>query len=412
MATLLALQPCFDRQERVTAYAVGYRTRLPLDLTDATDAGSAALGAVIDALHEVGLGRVTGGLPALLRVRRESLGDAHLRRLDPTATMIVVDGAPAAYESDLVEALRSLRAAGYTIGAEQPADQMVSPAVSALASHIVLDARGLGPLPLAATLARAVATDRPLIVRNASPMTPIAGWGLAGAQSVQWVAAASVPRVAAPRTPSVNDATALRMLGTVRDPRVNDAVLEDGFKTDLGLSYELLKLVNSASVAGREVWSIGHAIRLLGRETIHQRLATIVMRSLGDRGARAELAHRSLVRGRFCELLADDAGMARARGPLFAVGFLSVLPDLLGISPDKLEEHVPLAPDVRDAIVHRADVFGTILSLVEAYETERWDGVLVRCAAEGIAPEHLAKRYLESVAWSREQLGPKRAIAA
>jgi EAL and modified HD-GYP domain-containing signal transduction protein len=303
-------------------------------------------------------------------------------------------------------------ASGYRIAVEQPLVGDIASELAAVAHMIVVDARGLGPVHCAQVLVTARQWGRDVLVRNASPGTPIAGWVLGGASSVQWISHPALAKADVPRPPSVNDATALRLLGSLRDPKVHDGVLEDAFRTDLALSYELLKLVNNAAVAGREVWSIGHAIRLLGRDIIHQRLATIVLRSLGDRGTRAELAHRSLVRGRFCELLADDAGLARARGPLFAVGFLSILPDLLGIPVAKLGDYVPLAPDVRDAIVSRADFFGMILSLVEAYESERWDGVLVRCEAEGIPPEHLADRYLSSVMWAREQLGPQRAQAA
>ncbi len=405
MTTLIALQPCFDRQERVIAYAAGVRTR------HGTAASASSLGAVVDALLALGQDRVTGGAPVLLRVEREVLGDPQLRRLPPSGTVLQVDGRLEGHEA-ILPAVRELAAAGYVLAIEHPVLDPGAPALLSLAKLLVIDAQGTGPLTIAHPLSLAAATRKPVLVRNGSPLTPMAGWAMAHVDAVQWVPAAAVPRAETPRTPSVNDANALRLLGTVRDPRVNDAVLEDGFRLDLGLSYELLKLVNSAAVAGREVWSIGHAIRLLGRDAIHQRLATIVLRSLGDKGVRAELAHRALVRGRFCELLADDAGMARARGPLFAVGFLSVLPDLLGIPPADLGKHVPLAPDVFDAIVHRTDVFGTILSLVEAYETERWDGVLVRCAAEGIPPEHLADRYVRSLTWAREQLGPARTAAA
>jgi EAL and modified HD-GYP domain-containing signal transduction protein len=252
----------------------------------------------------------------------------------------------------------------------------------------------------------------PVCIRNAPPGSTVADWTGVGAALVQWAALAAAPRREAAHASRVNDANALKLLGALRDPKVHDTVLEDGFKRDLALSYELLKLVNSAAVAGREVYSIGHAIRLLGRETIHRRLATLVLRSLGDRGVRGELAHRALVRGRFCELLADEAGVPKAAGPLFTTGFLSLLPDLLGIPVADLKHRVTLAPDVRDAIEQRADFYGAMLALVEAWEGERWDGVLVRAAAEGLAPEPLAARYLAAVAWAREQMGGGFAAAA
>lgn len=412
MSTFIALQPCFDRQERVRAYAVAYRTRLPLELTDDADPAAATLAAVLDALLREGLPRVTGGQPGLLRLSRAQLGDPQVRRLDPAAVLLVVDGSADAQAPMVAGAARVLASAGYGLALEAPPEGPLSPALAECARLVVLDVVGASPAKAATRVQAAKALGKPVLVRNAPPGSTVAEWSGVGAAMVQWAALAAAPRREAPAGTRVNDANALKLLGALRDPKVHDAVLEDGFKRDLALSYELLKLVNSAAVAGREVYSIGHAIRLLGRETIHRRLATLVLRSLGDRGVRGELAHRALVRGRFCELLAEEAGVAKAAGPLFTTGFLSLLPDLLGIPVTELKHRVTLAPDVRDAIEHRADFYGAMLALVESWEGERWDGVLVRAAAEGLAEEPLAARYLAAVAWAREQMGVPAAAAA
>ncbi|MCU0623881.1 MAG: HDOD domain-containing protein [Gemmatimonadaceae bacterium] len=412
MSTFIALQPCFDRQERVRAYAVAYRTRLPLELTDGADPAAATLAAVLEALLREGLPRVTGGQPGLLRIARSQLGDPQLRRLDPSSVLLVVDGTADAQAPVVAGAARVLAAAGYGLALDMPAEGPVSPALAECAKLAIVDVVGASPARVGDRLAAARALGMPVCIRNAPPGSTVADWTGVGAALVQWAALAAAPRREAAHASRVNDANALKLLGALRDPKVHDTVLEDGFKRDLALSYELLKLVNSAAVAGREVYSIGHAIRLLGRETIHRRLATLVLRSLGDRGVRGELAHRALVRGRFCELLADEAGVPKAAGPLFTTGFLSLLPDLLGIPVADLKHRVTLAPDVRDAIEQRADFYGAMLALVEAWEGERWDGVLVRAAAEGLAPEPLAARYLAAVAWAREQMGGGFAAAA
>jgi len=412
MSTFIALQPCFDRQERVRAYAVAYRTRLPLELTDGADPAAATLSAVLDALLREGLPRVTGRQPGLLRIARAQLADPQLRLLDPASVMLVVDGVTDGMARLVAGAARALAAAGYGIALEVPAGIAVSPALAECASLVIVDVLGASPDRAAPRLTAARAVGLPICVRNAPPGSPLADWMRVGAAMVQWVALAAAPRREDAQGSRINDANALGLLGALRDPKVHDTVLEDGFKRDLALSYDLLKLVNNAAVGGREVYSIGHAIRLLGREAIHKRLATLVLRSLGDRGVRGELAHRALVRGRFCELLAEEAGVPKAAGPLFATGFLSLLPTLLGIRPTDLRHHVPLAPDVRDAIEHRADFYGMMLGLVESWEGERWDGVLVRAAAEGMAEAPLAARYLAAIGWAREQLAGGVAAAA
>lgn len=399
MSILLALQPCLDRHEHVRAYAVGVRL--------VHEGGTSTFASVLDVLLAEGMARVTGGHPALLRIDRAQLREPSLRRLSPAQAMFVVDGTADADAVMDAAAAGALADAGYGLVVELPAAGPVSPALVEHAKLLLLDVGGAAPSRMAPQIASARTLGRPVLVRNAPPTSTAGDWGLVGAGLVQWAALAAAPRRERGGATQINDANALKLLGELRDPRLHDSVLEEGFKRDLGLSYELLKLVNSAAVAGREVYSIGHAIRLLGREVIHRRLATLVLRSLGDRGMRAELAMRALVRGRFCELLADEAGVSKAAAPLFTTGFLSLLPDLLGIPVSDLHHRVTLAPDVRNAIEHRAEFYGAMLGLVEAWEGERWDGVLVRAAAEGLAVERLAGCYLAAVGWAREQLAPQ-----
>ena len=55
---------------------------------------------------------------------------------------------------------------------------------------------------------------------------------------------------------------------------------------DVALSYKLLRMVNSAAMGGRDIWSIGHALRLLGRAQIARWLGILLVTD-GDHMARA-----------------------------------------------------------------------------------------------------------------------------
>ena len=72
----------------------------------------------------------------------------------------------------------------------------------------------------------------------------------------------------------------MRLMGLARDPNVNDRKLEDVLETDPVLTFQLLRLVNSAAVGMRGVSSIGQAVRLIGRTAFQRCLP------------RAPLSHR------------------------------------------------------------------------------------------------------------------------
>ena len=73
----------------------------------------------------------------------------------------------------------------------------------------------------------------------------------------------------------------IRPMNLLQDPEVPDQTIEEAFKTGPGLTYKLLRIVNSAALGGRGVRSIQHAMRLLGR-------------GLGTRGRRDRAARHRL----------------------------------------------------------------------------------------------------------------------
>ena len=193
-----------------------------------------------------------------------------------------------------------------------------------------------------------------------------------------------------------------RLLKMVRDPKTRDGEIEELLRRDVALSYKLLRMVNSAAVGGRDIWSIGHALRLLGRDQVARWLGLLLVTDGKSDGVRAELMTVSLVRARMCELLADASGVPRARGPLFLVGMLSVLDQMLETPMDMLADSMELAPDIRAALLHRQDFFGEVLSLIEAYEQGWWDQVDTLAAVVGVSPVSLSPLYLDALTWASE----------
>lgn len=193
-----------------------------------------------------------------------------------------------------------------------------------------------------------------------------------------------------------------RLLKMVRDVKTQDAAIEEVLRRDVALSYKLLRMVNSAAVGRRDIWSIGHALRLLGRDQVARWLGLLLVTDGGKDGVRAELMNLALVRARLCELLAEASGVPRAKGSLFLVGMLSVLDQLLETPMQTLADSMELAPDVRVALLHREEYFGAVLSLVEAYERGWWDSVDALTQAVGVDPVALAPLYLNALAWASE----------
>ena len=203
-----------------------------------------------------------------------------------------------------------------------------------------------------------------------------------------------------------------RLLKLLRTPSSQDAEIEDLLKRDVTLTYKLLRIVNSAAIGGREIWSIGHAIRLLGREALARWVTLLLLSDIGDSGLAGELTHMAMTRARHCELLARDVGVPRANQSLFLVGLLSLLDQLLQMPMEDLTREMELAPDVRDALLYRTDFFGEVLSLVESHAEGAWDASAALGASLGVSDDVVAARYVEALSWAAEQDPRRTTIAA
>jgi EAL and modified HD-GYP domain-containing signal transduction protein len=197
----------------------------------------------------------------------------------------------------------------------------------------------------------------------------------------------------------------LRLMSLLDDAEASDAEIEDAFRSDPSLSYKLLRIANSAMFGGRDVTSIGYALRMVGRQVLQRWLSLLLVSSVASRnGIAGELVLAALVRARLCELLAQRSGRGRDMGALFLVGLFSLLDALLRMPMEGILSRMKIAPEVRDALLHRGGPYGVALELVEAYEEGRWDGVVRAADGMGVPTARLLELYIGSLAWARERL--------
>ena len=192
---------------------------------------------------------------------------------------------------------------------------------------------------------------------------------------------------------------AFRVLKLLRDPKADDREIEEMIGRDVGLAYKLLRMVNSSAVGGRDIWSIGHALRVLGRTQVVRWLSVLLVSDAGGGGVRGELTNLALIRARMCERFAEIAGVPKASGSLFLVGLLSVLDQLLEVPMRVVCDTMDLAPDLRNALLHRTDFYGSVLGLVDAFVSGRWAEVDDVAMALVIEPVALQPLYLDALEW-------------
>lgn len=405
MTLPLARQPIFDRHDRIAAYAILH------PVPEASDATADQL--VVDTALGGGVEQLTDGHPAFLRVSPALLASETIRMLDPRRLTLELHAAAAA-SPDVREACRALAAAGYDLALDHFTFTEAAAELLGTVRTVKVDVREHGP----ATLTQLAGRLRPFGVRM-----------LAGHAENRVVRDACIrlgfelfqgyrftqPEILTRRELPIQHVQTFKLLKQIRDPGVHESVIEEGFRGDVTLSYKLLRMVNSAAMGGRGIWSIGHAIRLLGRDALHRWVSLLLLSSVSDGGVGAELTYMSLLRARLCELLAGATGMRPAAGPLFLVGVFSLLDLMVGAPMTDLVARLDVDEEVSAALLRRDGFFGAVLRLVEIYEEGRWSEAALLAGQLGMTPETLADQYMAAVGWARErtrELAEPAAVAA
>jgi len=182
--------------------------------------------------------------------------------------------------------------------------------------------------------------------------------------------------------------------------------IDKEFKRQPGLSYNLLRMVNSAaSGLPQKINSIKQSIVLLGRKQL-QRWIQLLLYTNDSSGGGGNMANALLqtaaARGKLMELIAtverphDKMHQERA----FMVGILSLLDTLLGIEMQQIIDKLSIPEDMSNALLNRSGRLGQELKLIEANETSE-SGIVKSLLSElgFLSQSKLIDLELEALGW-------------
>lgn len=192
-------------------------------------------------------------------------------------------------------------------------------------------------------------------------------------------------------------ANLLRLLAEVNSPNITTSRLEEIIATDVVLTFKLLRYINSAFFyLLKEVESVRQAITYLGEEKI-QRFVTLVLISELAESKPRELMRLSIVRARFCELIAGQCPQDVSASELFLLGLFSLIDAIVDIPMVQAMEKLPLSGAIKDVLILGQGAYQPFLEIVAAYERGNWQ----RCLAAGKELEvdctKLPRLYLEAI---------------
>ena len=389
----LVRQPVFGTAGALLGYEIRFR--------DLDDGQHAFVQSFLSGTFDL----IRGNHPAFISCTRAQLLENDFQVVEPASAILLLPRDLEA-EPEVIEAIVRYRDAGGSFALDA-LDSMELPSETLLAyvSWVRLALRGDGAAMVGRLRDRAALLngDLKILVHQVETAEQFAMAQQLGAQGFQGTFFSSPEPVAAADLP-VGTVSAMRLMGLARDPNVNDRKLEEVIAIDPVLTFQLLRLVNSAAVGMRGVSSIGQALRLIGRNTFQRWLAVAVAASRkSSSGVDQELVRQAVERGRLMEQL---GGGARDPGTLFLVGMFSMLDAVFRMSLSEILERVALSDDATSALLDRTGPYADALSFAESYEMGLFENASELARDMGVDPARIGELYTNAVGWTNEALAP------
>ncbi|MCP4546899.1 MAG: HDOD domain-containing protein [bacterium] len=316
-------------------------------------------------------GSLTGATRAFINIPRNLLLDGSVKVLPPGKIVIEVleDIEP---DEEVLAACRDLKNCGYLLALDDFVDSPKFAPLVELADIIKVDILATKPQEQAALVER---LHRPGLKFLAEKVETWADFELVKSMGYTMFQGYyfSKPELLSDKAVPSHKFIYLELIKAVANEPMNFKKVEELFKRDVGLSFKLLRLINSALFSlSSKVTSIGHALVMLGEQQI-RRLASLTAVAGLCEGENMHLLNMSSIRAKFLESLAEKLGHNELASELFLIGLLSPVDAILDKPMSAILDALPTSENLRQALLHKTGPFGIHYRICLAIERGIWD---------------------------------------
>ncbi|MCL2125307.1 MAG: HDOD domain-containing protein [Oscillospiraceae bacterium] len=398
MDAYIARQPILNKEKKIFAYELLFRSSAADKTFMDTDADQATSRVIMESFFNKGVDSITGGKPAFINFTSRLLLE-NTATLFPKDQLIIEILETVEPTPEIIVACRSLQKKGYKLALD---DFVYSPELDPLVKMskiIKFDFLSNTPREIACMMKSMDLKGKWLL---AEKIETIEMFNLAVAMGFTLFQGYFFSK---PVTLSTKVLSPLKMsyISLMREVSIGEEMnfqrVARAIRDDVALSYKLLKLVNSAYYGLRtEVTDITRAVAIIGTIELRKWVFMIALMGL-DSDKPDEIIKMSMIRGRFLENLNTKCRRIESDENAFHIGLFSMLDVLMDVTMDNALEGILLSDEVRMALIHQRGSAYDLLDLVISLERSNWDRVDELAAAMNIDAELISELYLDSIKW-------------
>ncbi len=390
---LLARQPIFDRNMKLYGYELLYRQHSEDNQADFLCGDTATSLLLLNNYASLSQATEHHRVPAFINITENLIKSAELLPMKPDQVVLEVleDVTP---DDTLIEAIKRYKQQGFKIALD---DYPFTPEFERLLQHadfIKVDVLAFELEQLAAKLDHLKNFNAQLLAEKVEDQETYVQCLKMGFHLFQGYFFQRPQIVRGKQLPSSKQLV-MRLLGCLYDPEVNPDQIASLVSQDPQLSYRLLRIINSAAYSlPRKIHSMREAVVYLGLDSLKRWISLLAVSSSDD--TPPELLRTLLIRGRCGELIAQQLNKQPA-DHYFTTGLFSGIDSLLGADLNYLIEELPLANEIKQAILQYQGELGEVLKATIAFEQAQWEQL-----PAAIDHQIINQSYFDAIQWCDE----------
>ncbi len=392
---VIARQPIFDRDYKVCAYELLFRGASHHPSADLKNfSADVATSRVINyAFLELGIERVIGKQTAFINLTRSFiLCDEPIPMAQDQVVLEVLEDIEV--DEELLNGIKQLKQQGYTIALDDFVYHNSLRPLIELASIVKVDVLDINETELREHVVELKKYDVKLLAEKVETLTDYELCFELGFDYFQGFFFCRPDIIESSPIPD-NQIVLLQLIQKLQDSNVEFKEVEELISRDAGLTYKLLRLLNSAALAlPRQINSIREGLIILGIRAIRTWTTLIAMSDLSY--TPRELLDYALIRAKMCESLAGHYDCSAESG--FMVGLFSVIDAMLNRPMAEIIEPLQISDATKQALTHQQGDLGRLLKDVIHYEQGQWDEI----NQQMVTLELFSQRYIEAAEWSNQ----------
>lgn len=392
---VIARQPIFDRQYKIFAYELLFRSATNQASADLSNfSGDTATSRVLNyAFLELGIERVIGEHTAFINLTRNFiLSDDPIPASHDNVVIEILEDT--LIDDELLDGIRKLVKQGYTIALDDFIfHESLRPLVE-LASIIKVDVLSLDDNALREHVRLLREYDVKLLAEKVETLTDYEFCLELGFDYFQGFFFCRPDNIEDKPIPD-NQFVLLQLMQIMQQDDAEFKDIEALISKDPGLTYKLLRLLNSAAIrTSKQINSIREGLVILGLKAIKTWTTLIIMSELNS--VPKELLSQALIRAKMASLLALQYDCSEESS--FLVGMFSTIDAMLRKPMRSIIDPLPLSDTTKLALLEGKGNLGKLLKDIVLYERGLW----TQLDRAKVSLDELSRCYIEAAEWTNQ----------